>query len=294
MPPPETSSGPLAAGGAPGRVLLVEPDEELAGRLQEWLEGFYGEHLIVTTTGTVEETESAVETLDALELAIVDDALRDGDGRDLAETVHARFDAITVLVTDEDPDSGLVEVPVDGYLLKPLDEATLLKRLSLVEKLEAAGVVEEYSKARRASLLEYHLDAPNEDRRFRQFAAMWSYDRLEVACVGNSSHVYELYTGDSSHGTGRVSVSVVGSLDTDVQSLVDGGELSPVGELVPTEEGYAWVGAGGTPLDCDSDAIAIYRFTGDSPEEHVGEAADDSEDTIAARQLRTVLEEEFN
>ena len=171
-------------------VLIVEDDEELAGLLQVWVEGWCGNHATVHVEHTVADAEQTLESRSVLDIVLLDRRLPDGSARDLLEILPCQFDAITVMITAVSPGSDLIRLPVTDYLVKPTDNETLVTKLSLLEKLEAANALDAYTDARKASLLEYHLDKPEETPLFRRFASRWSYDRLEVAHVDGAAVVY--------------------------------------------------------------------------------------------------------
>lgn len=279
-------------------VLVVEDEEELADLWEYWLEGFYGDEVSIYTTHTLAEATATLESLTALDLAILDRQLPDGTGDDLLAPVKERFDAVTVMITAVPPESDLINLQVDDYIVKPIDEESLFERFSLLEKLDAANVLSHYSDARKASLLEHHLDDPESDPLFRRFAARWSYDRLEIARVHGQTFVYELYVGtptaDAAIGDGEVSVSISGSLGAELEDLLESGTVKPVGELFPDGDGYSWIGAKRkSRLDAAPDSIGIYEFTCDAPEQYI------TEDVVAADgmtvgELRETLENEFN
>jgi len=298
MAPPGSmgASGPVADAPPPeatlDSVLIVEDDGELGMLFRDWLQKFYGSGTAVHVTATVADTEAALESLPALDAALIDRKLPDGDGEELVSSVRSRFDAITVMVTGMSPGTELVELPADDYLVKPVDEGTLLKRLSLLEKLDAVGTLKKYSDARKASLLEYHLEDPERNPLFRRFASQWTYDCLEIAHVEGDSIVYELYTGENERESGEVSVSIVGTLGPDLEVLLADGDVAPVGELVPTDDGYAWLDAGGQArIDTGAGSIAIYEFTCDVPERYTSDAGSGD---ISHSELREILENEFN
>lgn len=286
----------LVADGGPsqmalGHVLIVEDDEDLADLFRAWIKGFYGDDATVRVATTVADAEATLATLSKLDIALIDRTLPDGDGTDLLPVIESRFGAITVMVTGASPDTDLIELPVDDYLVKPIEEESLIKRLSLLEKLDAGGVLQPYAEAHKASMLEYHLDEPEQDPLFRRFANRWSYDRLEIAHIGDQQLVYALYTGSGPEED--ISVSITGALDPDVTTLLGDDKIAPVGELVPTDDGYAWIDADGlTSVDSDADSITIYEFACETPQQYVTDTADEGEG-LSHRELREILASAF-
>ncbi|WP_254763258.1 response regulator [Natrinema marinum] len=289
--PPETT---------PRHVLIVEDDEELAELLRVWVNDCCGGETTVTVAHSVADGTAALESCSTLDIALLDRRLPDGPGRELLDAVTARFDAITVMITAVAPEHDIITLPLNDYLVKPIDKETLVKQLSLLVRLDAATALEPYTDARKASLLEYHLDRPEENPLFRRFAARWSYDRLEVAAVDDRAVVYELYTGgaDTAADDREVHVSVAGALASEIDALLEAGKLEPVGELLPSGDDYAWLEADGDGrIDLEDGAIGIYGFTCETPEQYVADG-DGRDDGLAVgmsdRELATVLESEFN
>lgn len=277
-------------------VLVVEDDDGVARLVERWVRNFYGESATVHVEQTVADSKARLESLPSLDVAIVDRKLPDGTGKDVLAAMTGQFDPITLIITGSSPESEIIKLPINDYVIKPLDEETLFKQLSLLEKLQAANALQEYSDARKASLLEYHLDDPEGNPLFRRFAAKWSYDYLEVAHFGDQVLVYELYVGDATDDVedGDTHVSIAGSLDPSVRQLLDAGELEPMGELVPSSDGYGWMEAEGRDLiDTGEGSIGIYRFTADTPEQYISPLDSDA-DSASCVELTDILENEFN
>lgn len=275
------------------QVLIIEDDTDLAGLLATWLRKHYGDTAEVQATHSVDEASSTLAALPTLDLVLLDRKLPEGTGDALLDTLRDQFDPIVVMVTGVEPQTELIRLPVTDYVVKPVDRAPLLKRLSLLEKLEANGSLSEYTDARKASLLEFHLEDPEADPLFRRFAARWSYDRLEVAATGKDSFVYELYLGGDDPRPGekkRISVSVIGRLSTDLETLVDRGELEPVGELVPSGESHAWIDVDrSTVVDPPGDGYVIYEFVRGAPEPQL-RSADGADIGRIERELEQAFE----
>lgn len=281
----------------PRHVLIVEDDEELADLLQVWATDCYGRNARIHVAHSVAEGKATLESQSALDIVLLDRRLPDGSGRDLLEVLSCQFDAITVMITAVSPDSDILGLPIDDYLVKPIDRETLVKTLSLLEKLDAATALKPYTDSRKASLLEYHLDTPAENPLFRRFAARWSYDRLEIAVVDDRAIVYELYTGSETGTAGdrEVHVSIAGSLAPTLESLLESGDVEPIGELLPSGDDYAWIEADDTdPIDPDDGAIGIYGFTCQAPERYVAAADDGRPTEMGDVELATVLESAFD
>jgi hypothetical protein len=227
---------------------------------------------------------------------ILDRKLPDGSGDDLLETVTEQFDAITLMITGVSPTPEIIELPIHDYVIKPVDAETFIKKVSLLEKLKVANSLADYSNARKASLLEYHLDNPTEHPLFRRFASRWSHDRLEIAHVGDEALVYELYVGGDERTDDEpdVSVSITGTLGRPLEALLDDEKVDPAGELVKSGNGYAWVDADAQQLpDESADTIGIYRFACDAPEAFFTDQVTQC-DSLSNRELRELLEAEYN
>jgi len=281
------------------RVFVLEDDAALVDVLEAWLHKQYGDTVTVHTAHSLAEAESVLEELLTLDFAIIDRKLPDGNGDELLDSLIDRFDPITVMITGTVPGPDLISLPIHDYFVKPIDEDQLLNGLSLLEKLEAANALQAYSDARKASLLEYHLDDPDANPLFRRFAARWEYDRLEVATYEDAAVVYELYIGqpgsDADPAEASVQLSVAGGLNTPVEDLLAEGALVAEGELVPSGgTDYAWVKhESDEPIDTSDGAIGIYRFSCPVPEEYVTDLESPPGD-LALTDLMAVLEQEYN
>lgn len=285
-----TGTGPPDT--TPRHVLIVEDDEELAELLRIWTRDCCGSDARIDVAHSVADGEGVLESRSTLDVVLLDRRLPDGSGRDLLEGLTG-FDAITVMITAVAPEGDIIELPVADYLVKPIDKGTLVEKLSLLEKFDAADALRSYTDARKASLLEHHLDAPEEDPLYRRFAARWSYDRLEVAVVEGRAVVYELYTGGPRAGDDEreIHVSVAGSLASAVEPLLEAGEIEPVGELLPSGDGYAWLRADGVdPIEPADGVIAIYGFACETPERYVT----DDGGGVDCVELAAALESAFN
>jgi len=197
--------------------------------------------------------------------------------------------------------SEIINLQIDDYLIKPVDEEEFMKRLSLLVKLKIQDTLKPYTDARKASLLEYHLDTPEESPLYRLFASQWAYDHLEVVQIDNQNIIYELYTNDSknaadSEGDTDIHVSVAGTLRTDLKKLREEGAIKLIGELVPSGDQYSWVelsstqgrGNGHRPTE----VLPVYSFTCDAPEQRI----DYDSDVITDRsreEIRQLLEQSY-
>lgn len=269
------------------RILIVEDDADLAAMLARWVGDHYDEKANVRIAHSIPEGSAILAELPTVDLVLLDRHFPQGTGDDLLDTLHQHFDPIVVMITGVEPNTELIRLPVADYLVKPIDRGALIKRLALLEKLATAGAIEAYANARKASLLEYHLDNPEAEPLFRRFAARWSYDRLEAAATTDGVYVYELYLDDTAEHRDGVEVSIAGTLDGDLGTLVAEGILLPVGELVPSGDELAWIETDrvDTPPE---DGYTIYEFTGDVHERYVDLSADED-----SRRLERDLEHAY-
>ncbi len=303
--PPEATSDTRSAeedsaGGVPlFRVFILEDDEDLVSLIEAWLHRHYGEEVTVHSAHTLEAAETVLEDLYTLDFAIIDRSLPDGDGDELLDVLIGRFDPIMVMITGTTPGPELISLPIHDYFVKPIDEDRLIKGLSLLEKLAAANSLEAFTDARKASLLEYHLEDPDSNPVFRRFAARWEYDRLEIAVHGDEALVYELYIGGPGEGRdpdhSSVHLSIAGGLNTDIESLMAAEAIAAEGELVPSGDGdYAWVNRRpAEQIDTSDGTIGIYRFTCQVPEQYLTELADSPGD-LSVTEVLSILEQEYN
>ena len=269
------------------QILIVEDDEDLAALLSHWLhDGFTGVEIDIATT--LDEATARIQSLTRLDVVLLDRRLPSGTGDTLLDGLVRRFDPVTVMITGVTPETEIIQLPISDYLVKPIDEETLVKRIALLTRLQTAGVLTEYTTARKAALLVFHLDDPDADPLFRRFAARWSYDRIEVADAGDRNYVYELYTGGANAPDRGVSISIVGRLATDVQSMWEDGDLTVIGEVIPDGDALVWLDRS-TPVEPAKDGYVIYSFTGESPEQHI-EACSDPQ----TRELERALEQAFS
>lgn len=270
----------------PLRILIVEDDADLAAMLGRWVRDHYGDAVDVSLAHSIEEGKTVLADLPTVDVVLLDRHFPQGSGDDLLNTLQRDFDPIVVMITGVEPNTELIRLPVADYLVKPLERGSLIKRLALLEKLDTSGALEAYANARKASLLEFHLDEPDDDPLFRRFAARWSYDRLEAAATSDRVYVYELYLDDAAHRD-RVEVSLAGTLAGDLADLIAEGALVPVGELVPSGDELAWIdtGRGGDPPD---DGYVIYEFADDMPEQYVDPTVD-----VDSRPVERELEQAY-
>lgn len=252
---------------APRQILVIEDEEDLAELFAVWAREHFGNRVEIHQAHSIEEGRRQLQTLHRLDIVLLDRQFPKGSGDDLLDRITTGFDAIVVMITGMSPELDLIRLPITDYLVKPIDQETFTKRISLLEKLKMSDVLTKYSNARKASLLEYHLDDPEDHPLFRRFAAQWSYDRLEAIDTGEEILIYELYLGRSDGPDRDISVSIVGSLSGELSEAIQSGHMGAVGELVPSGEHYAWIDVHESgPIEPAEDGYVVYEFTTDRPE----------------------------
>ena len=283
-------------GGGKGvtHILVIEDDVDLAELFSFWIADHFGTNIEVHVAHSLEEGERYLQRLHRVQFVILDRHFPEGSGDNLLESITRDFDAITIMITGVAPEIDIIRLPVTDYLVKPVDQETFIKRLSLLEKLQTAHVLDEYANARKASLLEYHLEDPDAHPLFRRFAARWSYDRIEAIDTGDEVLVYELYLGHGETDAERdISVSIVGSFDPELQGAVEAGIIRPVGELVPSGPEYAWIDVQYPEvIEPAENGYVIYEFTTDTPERLI--ASTIRSDTSSLRTIESRLESTYS
>ncbi len=288
----EVDADELAESGI-RQVVIIEDETELAELFAVWTRKHFGDQAEVHQAHSVGQGEDLLQRLHRVDVVILDRHFPSGSGDQLLQRIAAEFDAIAVVITGLSPEPDIIRLPLTDYLVKPIDEETFAKRLSLLEKLKTAGVLTAYTNARKASLLEYHLDDPAAHPLFRRFAARWSYDRLEAIDTGSAVLLYELYLAHDDDPAGDISVSIVGSLAGELEELIALGDIKAVGEIVPTGDEYAWIDVQRSgPVEPATDGFVIYEFAVDDPERHV--SPETPSEPAELRRLETCLAETFS
>lgn len=101
-------------------VLVVDDETDLADVYAAWL----GDEFDVRTArGGAEAIELVDETVD---VALVDRLMPEVSGNEVLEHIREEgYDCRVVMVTAVTPDSDIVEMPFDEYLVKPVEKDTL-------------------------------------------------------------------------------------------------------------------------------------------------------------------------
>ncbi|GAA0279152.1 HalX domain-containing protein [Halobacterium noricense] len=137
------------------RVLVVDDDEALTDVYAEWLSERYA--VQTATTG-----EAALHELDdAVDVVLLDRRMPGLSGEDVLDRIrHAEYDCRVAMVTGVRPNTDVVDLGFDEYLLKPVDRDdlhdvvdTLLDRSAYDDRLQ-----ELYALSSKRALLESEAD----------------------------------------------------------------------------------------------------------------------------------------
>jgi len=108
-------------------VLIVEDDEGVADLYRSWVFEAWTTRIATTVAdarSAIDEDED--EDVDEdVDLVVLDRHLPDGSGREIFEEYGGVEERPPVLaVTATDPDFDIVDLPIDDYLVKPVDRET--------------------------------------------------------------------------------------------------------------------------------------------------------------------------
>ncbi len=130
----------------PLMILIVDDDFTSRRLLQEWLKGYGSSHIAVNGTEAVEAVRAALESNAPYDLICLDMTMPEMDGntalqeiRELTQGRGVPFGPKIVMTTALD---GVTNVALayrsqcDGYLVKPITKAKLLKELAKLELIE--------------------------------------------------------------------------------------------------------------------------------------------------------------
>jgi len=110
-------------------VLILEDEQGLADLYDAWLSHDYR----VRTANTASEARKAFD--DTVEIALIDRQLPDESGDDVLRWIRRRNpECRTAMVTAVTPDFDVVEMPLDEYLVKPIDKDELLEIVDLLDR----------------------------------------------------------------------------------------------------------------------------------------------------------------
>ncbi|MFB6130051.1 MAG: response regulator transcription factor [Salinigranum sp.] len=112
------------------RVLIVDDEKAFVELVAAWLAGGYD-------VRTALDGETALERLAGVDVALVDRRMPGLSGEDVLAGVEDRgCDCRSALVSAVRPDLNVVDLPIDDYLVKPVDREELL---ATVDALVARG-----------------------------------------------------------------------------------------------------------------------------------------------------------
>ena len=115
-----------------GTVLVVDDEREVTDAYALRLRGRYGD---VRTAYGGEEALAAVD--EEVDVVLLDRRMPYSGDRVLRELRDRGYDCRVIMVTAVDPGFGIVDMPFDDYLCKPIDKADLFAAVD--QQLEAAS-----------------------------------------------------------------------------------------------------------------------------------------------------------
>lgn len=278
------------------RVLIIEDDEQLSELFQLWIKRLFSYSVDIQIASTIQTAREVVDDSPNLDVVVIDRKLPDGSGEEVLQVLQSDIDSLNIMITAVSPEPEIINLDIDDYLTKPISEENFIKRVSLLQKLQVQNELEPYTRARKASLLEYHLDQPEESPLYRLFASNWSYDRLEIIATASAAVVYKLYTNETAGSSGsdsNVRVAIAGKLNTDLHQLIDRGEAELIGEIVPNGDSYSWVDKSTAREKRPKDVFAIYSFTCSTPEKYISNLQN-SDVSVSTGEIKKLLESSYS
>ena len=158
-------------------VLIVDDEQSLADLYAYWIDEF-------AETRTAYDGTEALEQLDDVDVMLLDRRMPGLSGDEVVDAVEDRgLDVRVVMVTAVDPGFDIVDMGIDDYLIKPVDQPELVEtvermvvrssyddqlqeKFQLVEKkvtLEAAKTPHELEESEEYAELTRRLDAVERD-----------------------------------------------------------------------------------------------------------------------------------
>ncbi|AZH26133.1 HalX domain-containing protein [Haloplanus aerogenes] len=136
-------------------VLVVEDERDLSELYRMWLADSY-------RVWTAEDGRAALAKLDEdVDIVLLDRRMPDLSGDEVLDRIRNQgFDCRVAMVTAVEPDTDIVDMEFDDYLVKPVSEADLVR---MVESLRVRdeyddGVKQLFSLASKKALLESEKD----------------------------------------------------------------------------------------------------------------------------------------
>ncbi|WP_435066570.1 HalX domain-containing protein [Haloplanus sp. C73] len=148
-------------------VLVVEDERDLSELYQMWLAKSY-------RVRTAYDGRAALDKLDDdVDIVLLDRRMPDLSGDEVLERIRERnLDCRVAMVTAVEPDTDIVDMPFDDYLVKPISETDLVEmveNLCIREEYDD-GIRELFSLASKKALLETEKDASEleDDENYQQ------------------------------------------------------------------------------------------------------------------------------
>jgi len=126
--------------GDAATVLVVDDDPVVVDRFGSWLAEDYG-------VRTALDGETALAAADDADVVLLDRRLPDLAGKEVASRIFQDEDRpVVAMVSGVTPDTDIVELPCDDYLVKPLTEVSLRDAVDrLVRRAEYEDILAEYT-----------------------------------------------------------------------------------------------------------------------------------------------------
>ena len=121
-------------------VLVVDDDRALADTCEYWLREEYDVRVAYGGTQALERVD------DSVDVVLLDRRMPDVSGDDVLEEIDARgLDCRVAMMTAVAPDTDIVEMPFDEYLVKPVDEESVTEAVEeLLMRAEFDDRIREY------------------------------------------------------------------------------------------------------------------------------------------------------
>lgn len=114
---------PMDSQGA--KVLIVEDEESLAALYEAWLSE---EHEVITTH-TVDDGIAALDA--SVDVVVLDRRLPNGSGKHVLDHIQNQgLDCMVTMVTAFQPEFEIAQLPIDDYLVKPIERDELLSTVN--------------------------------------------------------------------------------------------------------------------------------------------------------------------
>ena len=151
-------------------VLVVEDERDLSDLYRTWLAESY-------RVRTAEDGRAALDELDdEVDVVLLDRRMPDLSGDEVLDRIRERgFDCRVAMVTAVEPDTDIVDMAFDDYLVKPVSEEELVRMVENLRIRDAYsdGVKRLFSLASKKALLESEKDpnALDASSEYRQLCA---------------------------------------------------------------------------------------------------------------------------